>query len=91
MEFHIDAKFQQFHALGFKQLALQRGVRFANQQFAARAHYAMPGDAFPRRRSGHRSACGSRATREAQSFSKRPIGDNPSARDLFHELVHRTP
>ena len=91
MQSHVHAKFQQFYPFGFQQSALQRGIRFANQQFATRAHHAVPRNAFPRRRSRHCPACGSRAARQMQSFRQRSIGNNPSARDLFHELINATP
>jgi len=46
MPFHVYSRFSKRHALGFKQFALQAGIRFANQELPAVANDTMPGNAF---------------------------------------------
>jgi hypothetical protein len=87
----IDAGFQQRNPLALQELALQGSVRFANQQFAAATHHAVPRYAFSRGRCRHCSARGSRPAAQLQSLGQRPIGNNPSARNLFHHSVHSVP
>jgi L-rhamnose isomerase len=70
---HIDAPFDDFDALGFKELALQAGVGLSNQQFPALAHDAMPGNTFAGRGGGHRVTGRPGATGQAQGSRERPI------------------
>lgn len=74
MEFDIQAGFGEGHALTFEEFSLERCVRLANQEFAAGAYDAMPGDAFSRGAGGHGAACSPASAREAQRLSERPIG-----------------
>ena len=74
MTFQVDAGFRDFYAFTFEELALERGVGLADEDFAALTNDAMPGDAFSRRSGGHGAACAARAAREAQRSSERPVG-----------------
>jgi hypothetical protein len=69
----VDAGFDDLDAFGFQELFLQRGVGFADQDFAAFAHHAMPRNAFSGGRRSHGSPGAARSTREAQNLSQRPI------------------
>ncbi len=73
MGFQVDAGFDDFYAFGFEELFLQRGVRLADEDFAAFANDAVPGNAFSGRSCGHGAAGAARATVEAQGFRQRPI------------------
>ena len=68
MSLEIDARFDDFYAFGFEELFLERGVGFTDEDFAALANDAMPGNALSRWCGGHSASGGARATREAQSF-----------------------
>jgi hypothetical protein len=70
----VDARLNHGDAFAFKEFSLQRGVGFANEEFSARAENAMPGNAFARRRRGHRTPSSSRSARKAQGFSEGSIG-----------------
>ena len=87
----IEAGFAKFDAFGFEEFALEAGVRFADEEFAARANDAVPGNAFAGGRRGHRAACGAATTGKAQSFSEGSISNNPAAGNLFHEAINGIP
>jgi hypothetical protein len=86
--FNRDAGFEDEDAFGFEQFALQGGVGFANQEFAACADDAVPRNASAGRTSSHCVAGGSCAAAQLQGFSECPIRSNPAARNLFHQLVN---
>ena len=46
MIFDSDAGFKDGDPFALKEFALERGVRLADQQFAARADYSVPRNAF---------------------------------------------
>lgn len=91
MLFHVDSGFEESDAFGFEKFALQTGVRLANQEFAAVANYAMPGDGLSGRSCGHCPACSPCASAEPQSFRESSVGKNTTARNLFYEGVDRSP
>jgi len=91
VQLHIDAAFGHGDLFGFEQLALETGVGFTDQKFAARTNYAVPGNAFALRRSGHGASCRSRAAWQAQGPSEITISNNPAAGNLFHEAVNGVP
>ena len=68
MRFQVDSGFDDFYAFGFEEFFLERGVGLADQDFAAFANYAMPGDAFSGGGGGHGAACAASAAGKAQSF-----------------------
>jgi hypothetical protein len=74
MSFQVHARFNYGDAFAFEKLSLEGSVRFANQDFAALANNAMPGNSLARRSRSHRAARASRSARKAQGFSELPIG-----------------
>jgi len=70
VQLHIDAAFAHGDLFGFEQLALQAGVRFADQQASACADNTVPGDAFSRGGSSHSAAGSARASGKAQGSSE---------------------
>ena len=66
MALQLDAQLGNMDAFAFEELFLERGVGFADEEFAATADYAMPGDAFSGRCGGHGASCASGATAQAQ-------------------------
>jgi hypothetical protein len=91
VELHIHAAFGHLHAFGFEEFALQAGVGLADQKFSAKTNDAMPGNAFSGGACGHCTASTARSAAEPKSFCEPPVGDNPAARNLFHEPVNRSP
>ena len=91
MLFHVDAGFEERNAFGFKQFALQPGIRFADQQFSAVTDHAMPGNAFAGGTRGHCTAGTARSSAEPESFGKFPVSNNPAAGNSFYEGIHRSP
>ncbi len=69
MIFQIDAGFGDFDAFGFKEFFLERGVRLADEDFAALTDHAMPGNAFSRGSGGHGAPGAACSTAQAQNFS----------------------
>src|SRR3974390_1026343 len=67
MPLQIGAKFGYLDAFAFEELALEGGIRFANQEFAAVANHAMPGDGFSRGRCRH---CPTRGSRPAANLRR---------------------
>lgn len=65
MELEIDAAFGHGDAFGFKELTLETGVGFADEEFAAGAEDAMPRDAFAGWTCRHRMTGGAGATTQA--------------------------
>lgn len=91
MAFEVNAGFAQGDLFGLQQLALQAGVRLADEQLSTRADHTMPGNSFSGRRAGHGASCSARATWETQNTSNVPISKNTPPRDLFYETVDRIP
>src|SRR5205809_2810088 len=87
----VHARLNDFDAFAFEEFSLEGGVRLANEDFAALADDAMPGNAFAGRSGGHGASSAARAARKAQCFRQRPISKNPAARNLFHEAKNRIP
>jgi hypothetical protein len=71
--FYVDAGFDDWNTFGFEELFLERGVRFADQDFAAGAEDAVPGDGLSSRSGAHGAAGGARAAAEAQGSSEGSI------------------
>ena len=74
MALEVEARFGDFHAFGLEEFALQRGVRLADEDFAAVTDDAMPRDAFSRRGSRHGTASAASATAQAQDSGNGPVG-----------------
>lgn len=74
MFLEVDAGFDDGDSFGFEEFFLQRGVRFADEDFAVGAEDAVPGDASALRSSAHGAAGGARAARQMQGSCKAPIG-----------------
>ena len=74
MFFYVDAGFDDRNAFGFEELFLERGVRFANQDFAVGAEDAVPGDASASRSGAHGAAGGAGPAGQAQGSSQGSIG-----------------
>jgi hypothetical protein len=74
MSFQVHARLHYGDAFAFEKLSLKRSVRFANQNFAALAKNAMPGNSLARRSRSHSAAGASRSAWKVQGFSERPIG-----------------
>lgn len=91
MALQIDARFSELDPFTFKKFSLQRGVRFANQNFAAFAENAMPGNASSGRGGGHRASSGARAAGQAQESSEGSISKNTAAGDLFYQAIDGIP
>src|SRR6267154_6290921 len=87
----VHTRLNDFDAFAFEEFSLEGSVRLANEDFAALADDAMPGNAFAGRSGGHGASCAARAARKAQCFCQRPISKNPAARNLFHETKNRIP
>ncbi len=68
MSFEIDAGFGDFDAFRFEEFFLERGVRFTDEDFAALADHAVPGNAFSGRSCGHGAPGAACATAQAQGF-----------------------
>src|SRR5437667_11545994 len=62
MAFQVNAGLDDGDAFAFEEFSLQRSVRLANEDFAAFAEDAMPGDAFSGRGRGHGATRAARAT-----------------------------
>jgi hypothetical protein len=73
MEFQVDAALGHGDAFRFKEFALQAGVGFAEEEFAAGAQYAMPRYAFTGRCCRHGMTGSAGAATEAQNSSNIPI------------------
>lgn len=91
MSFEIDASLHHRDAFRLKQFTLQRSDGFADEKFAAIADNAVPRNASSRWGRRHSSSYGPRPAPQVQSFGEHPIGSNPSAGNLLHELIHRIP
>jgi hypothetical protein len=91
MSFEVDASLNHGDAFGLKQFTLQGSDGFADEQFALIADDAVPRNASSRWGRRHSSSYGPRPAPQVQSFGERPIGSNPSAGDLLHELINRIP
>jgi len=91
VEFHVHAALGHLNAFALEQFALETGVRLTNQEFSGEAHHAVPGNAFAGGACGHSAAGAACSAPETKSPSKPRVGDNPPARDLFHELIYRSP
>jgi hypothetical protein len=74
MPLHIDAALRHFHSFAFKQFSLQRGIRFANEQFPAGAQNSMPRDSSSCGTSSHRMTSSSGSTTQPDGFGNGPIG-----------------
>ena len=74
MSFQVNAGFDDRDAFAFEEFTLKGSVRFANEDFASRAHDAVPGDALSRGSGGHGAAGATRAATQTQGTSERPIG-----------------
>lgn len=73
VELHVDAAFGHGDAFGFEEFALKAGIGFADEEFAAGAEHAMPGNAFARGTCSHGMTGGAGAATKAQSTSNIPV------------------
>src|SRR5258706_5822305 len=89
--FQVHTRLNDFDAFAFEEFSLEGSVRLANEDFAALADDAMPGNTFSRGSGGHGASRAARAAWEAQGFRQRPIRKEPAARDLFHETQNKMP
>src|SRR6266404_5497657 len=87
----VHTRLNDFDAFAFEEFSLEGSVRLANEDFAALADDAMPGNAFSGGCGSHSASCAARAAGEAQGFRKRPTSENPAAGKLFHETKNRHP
>jgi hypothetical protein len=86
-----DALFRNAHSFGFEQLPLKRSVGFADEQFAAGAHDAMPRHSLTAWASSHRAASSARPAGQSQGFGNLLVrGDTPT-RYFFHKIVYGFP
>ena len=69
-----DPLLDDLHAFGFEQALLEGRIRFTNQDSAAAANDAVPGNASPRRSRSHGAARGASASAETQGSCKPSIG-----------------
>jgi hypothetical protein len=69
----VDPALKNFDALGFQQAALQRGVRFAQQNPAAATHDAMPRYSLAARSCRHGTPSSACTAAETQESSQRSI------------------
>ena len=91
MSFEVDASLNHRDAFRLKKFTLQGSDGFADEEFAAIADYAVPGNASSGWGRRHSSSYGPRPAPQVQSFGERPIGSNPSAGNLLHESIDRIP
>src|SRR5467141_2766541 len=87
----VHTRLNDFDAFAFEEFSLEGSVRLANEDFAAIADDAMPGNAFSGGCGCHSASFAARAAGEAQGFRQRPISKNPAAWNLFHETKNRIP
>ena len=73
MALQVDSGFDDRYAFAFEELFLEGGVGLADEDFAAFAEHAMPGNAFAGGCGGHGTARGASPATEAQNLSERPI------------------
>ncbi len=64
----VDAGLGDFDAFGFEEFFLEGGVGLADEDFAALADHAMPGNAFSRGSGGHGTPGAACAAAQAQGF-----------------------
>ena len=88
---HIYAGAVEFHAFGFEEAALERTMRFRDEQTSSSANNAVPGDALSTGASGHRVADRSRAAAQTQLPRKFTVRSDFAARDLLDQPIHRLP
>ena len=69
MRSQVDAGFDDFDAFGFEEFFLERGIGLADEDFAALADDAMPGDTLSGGSGGHGASGGACATGQAQGSS----------------------
>jgi len=74
MTLQVDTRFDNRDAFALQEFFLERGVGLADEDLAALADYAMPGDTLAGRRGGHGAAGAASSTGEAQNSSERPVG-----------------
>ena len=74
MAFQVHAGLDDGYTFAFEEFSLQGSVRLADEDFAAFAEDAMPGDAFSGRSCGHGASSAARAAGKTQGFSQGPIG-----------------
>lgn len=70
----VDPGLKKSDAFTFQELALERRIGLADEEFAAIADDSMPRDAFSGRGCGHSAARGPGATAQPQDSSNGPIG-----------------
>ncbi len=86
-----DSFLGESHSFCLKQLALERGVRLADEEFSAGADYTMPRDSFSAWTRGHGVSGGASSTRKLKSFGQLAIRHCVSPRDFLDEFVYRLP
>ena len=69
-----DPLLDDLHAFGFEQAFLERSVGLTNQDSAAAANDAVPGNASPRRCRGHGAARGTSSSAQTQGSCKPSVG-----------------
>jgi hypothetical protein len=90
-EGHIDAGAVEFYSFGFEESALERAVRFGDEESSAGANDAMPRDALSAGTSGHSVADGTCSSGEAQGTRQFAIRRDATTRNLFDEPIDRLP
>jgi hypothetical protein len=86
-----DAAFDDADAFGFEEAALEAGEGLADDDTSARGDNAVPGNGLTARASGHGSAGGTSAAREAHSQGQLAVGGNASFGDALNEGVESLP
>ena len=86
-----DAAFDDAGAFGFEEASLEAGKGLADDDTSAGGNDAVPGDGLTARASGHGSAGGTSAAREAHSQGQLAVGGNASFGDALNEGVESLP
>ena len=73
MFLEVDAGFEDGNSFGFEEFFLQRGVRFADEDFAVGTEDTVPGDSFALRSCAHGAACCPSAAGQTQGLSEAPV------------------
>jgi hypothetical protein len=80
----LDTFFDYQQTFAFQQPALQRYIRFAQQQATIGADDSVPRDSASGWTSGHGASGGARPARESYKPRDAAVGRDLSAGDLFH-------
>jgi hypothetical protein len=88
---HVDAGAVELYAFGFEQAALERAVRFGDEQASAGANNAMPRDASSAGASGHGIADRSRTSGKTQRTREFAISGDTAPGNLFYQPIDGLP